>query len=172
LHSISVSWQDSWLNGGLAWFPGPFALESVSLWRLWGSLLSASDGEISGADWLAAGGNPLITGWKLVQSNWLGWDRTLTILNWVSQWGDAFDSGNTVGIITEWKSLQSFLMKGSLFAVDTWCSVGTVAGWEFIFIITVAVSIFLVVMVVSFVMVFVVTMGMSMCMSMSMSKGI
>jgi hypothetical protein len=43
----------------------PLALKSVSLWRLWGSFLSASSGEISGADWLAVGGDPLIAGWKL-----------------------------------------------------------------------------------------------------------
>jgi len=61
----SVSWGDSWLDGGLAWLVSPFALESVSLWWLWGSFLSAAGGEISGADWLAVGGDPLIAGWKL-----------------------------------------------------------------------------------------------------------
>ena len=61
----TVSWEDSWLDGGLAWLVGPLALESVSLWWLWGSLLSAASGEISGADWLAVGSDPLIAGWKL-----------------------------------------------------------------------------------------------------------
>ena len=61
----TVSWEDSWLDGGLAWLVGPLAFESVSLWWLWGSFLSAASGEISGADWLAVGGDPLIAGWKL-----------------------------------------------------------------------------------------------------------
>jgi len=65
LHSISVSWQDSWLDGSLAWFPGPLSLESIPPWWLWGSLLSASNCEVSVADWLAVGCDPLITGWKL-----------------------------------------------------------------------------------------------------------
>lgn len=63
----TVSWEDSWLDGGLAWLVGPLAFESVSLWWLWGSFLSAASGEISGADWLAVGGDPLIAGWKLCQ---------------------------------------------------------------------------------------------------------
>ena len=63
----TVSWEDSWLDGGLAWLVGPLAFESVSLWWLWGSFLSAASGEISGADWLAVGGDPLIAGWKLAQ---------------------------------------------------------------------------------------------------------
>ena len=41
----TVSWEDSWLDGGLAWLVGPFALVSVSPWWLWGSLLSAAGGE-------------------------------------------------------------------------------------------------------------------------------
>jgi len=61
----TVSWEDSWLNGGLAWLVGPLALVSVSLWWLWGSFLGAADGEISGADWLTVCGDPLIAGWKL-----------------------------------------------------------------------------------------------------------
>lgn len=61
----TVSWEDSWLDGGLAWLVGPLAFESVSLWWLWGSFLSAASGEISSADWLAVGGDPLIAGWKL-----------------------------------------------------------------------------------------------------------
>lgn len=60
----TISWLDSWLDGGLAWLVSPLALESVSLWRFWSSLLSASGCEISGADWLAVGGDPLIAGWK------------------------------------------------------------------------------------------------------------
>ena len=68
----TVSWEDSWLDGGLAWLVGPLTFESVSLWWLWGSLLSAASGEVSGADWLAVGGDPLIAGWKFGQMLKLG----------------------------------------------------------------------------------------------------
>jgi len=60
----TVSWQDSWLDGGLAWLVSVLALKSVSLWRFWGCCLSASGGLISGADWLAVCRDPLIAGWK------------------------------------------------------------------------------------------------------------
>jgi len=63
--SNTILWELSWLDCGLAWLVSVFALKSVSLWRFWGSFLSASGGEISGADWLAVGGDPLIAGWKL-----------------------------------------------------------------------------------------------------------
>lgn len=63
--SNTIFWEDSWLDCGLAWLVSVFALKSVSLWWFWGSFLSASGGEISGADWLAVGGDPLIAGWKL-----------------------------------------------------------------------------------------------------------
>jgi len=53
------------LDGSLAWLVSPLALVSVPLWWLWGSLLAAASGQISGADWLAVGGDPLIAGWKL-----------------------------------------------------------------------------------------------------------
>ena len=63
--SNTILWENSWLDCGLAGLVSPLALKSVSLWWLWGSFLSASGGEISGADWLAVGGDPLIAGWKL-----------------------------------------------------------------------------------------------------------
>jgi hypothetical protein len=68
----TVSWEDSWLDGGLAWLVGPFTLVPISLWWLWGSLLTAPSGEVSGADWLAVGGDPLIAGWKFGQVLKLG----------------------------------------------------------------------------------------------------
>jgi len=61
----TVSWEDSWLDGGLAWLVGPLALESVSPWWLWSSGLSATGSLVSGANWLAGGCDPLIAGWKL-----------------------------------------------------------------------------------------------------------
>ena len=66
--SNTILWENSWLDCGLAGLVSPLALKSVSLWWLWGSFLSASSGEISGADWLAVGGDPLIAGWKLSQT--------------------------------------------------------------------------------------------------------
>jgi len=63
----TVSWEDSWLDGGLAWLVGPLAFISVSLWWLWSSLFTAAGGQISGADWLAIGCDPLIAGWKFFQ---------------------------------------------------------------------------------------------------------
>jgi len=65
--SNTISWEDSWLDGSLAWLVSPLALVSVPLWWLWGSLLAAASGQISGADWLAVGGDPLIAGWKFFQ---------------------------------------------------------------------------------------------------------
>jgi len=64
----TVSWEDSWLDGGLAWLVGPLALESVSPWWLWSSGLGATGSLVSGANWLAGGCDPLIAGWKLSQT--------------------------------------------------------------------------------------------------------
>jgi len=61
----TISWLNSWLDGGLAWLVSVFTFKSVSLWWLWGSFLSASGGEAAGADWLAVCRDPLIAGWKL-----------------------------------------------------------------------------------------------------------
>jgi len=93
----TVSWEDSWLDGGLAWLVGPLAFESVSLWWLWGSFLSAASGEISGADWLAVGGDPLIAGWKLRKI--LDVSDGLN-LNIVSDWPWAVVSSNLSAIST------------------------------------------------------------------------
>ena len=91
----TVSWEDSWLDGGLAWLVGPLAFESVSLWWLWGSFLSAASGEISGADWLAVGGDPLIAGWKLSEGLlvfWCWWssaiDASNAAISWDACWED------------------------------------------------------------------------------------
>jgi len=95
-----LNW-DSWLDGGLAWFVSPLTFESVSLWWLWSSLLSASGGEISGAHWLAVGGDPLIAGWKL--SVFLGLDESnLLKLNIIGDWPWAIISTNlsTVSCLT------------------------------------------------------------------------
>ena len=91
----TVSWEDSWLDGGLAWLVGPLAFESVSLWWLWGSFLSAASGEISGADWLAVGGDPLIAGWKLRKV--LNFSDGLD-LDIVSDWPWAVESSNLSAI--------------------------------------------------------------------------
>lgn len=107
----TVSWEDSWLDGGLAWLVGPLAFISVPLWWLWSSLLTAASGQISSADWLAVCRDPLIAGWKLRK-----------ILD--------FTNGLDLEIICHWPWT---VVSSNLSAVSSWSlsiSVHTSALWE------------------------------------------